>query len=215
LDAWQRAGVRRFVLVSRLGADPNSMYPLLRAKGVQEQLVRSSDLSYTILRSTVLYGQYDHFLNTIVGLAGWIWPIYWLPGGGEMMFQPLWVEDLVRCVLVTLSRYDHIGKTIRVAGEERLSYAEMVKLALASAGISRLYYPLPILLIRSLVTLAFSWWFHPPISRFSLDMLAISNVADLDSLRYNFGFHPSPMRHNLAYLRRPGARWRVLGLGRP
>src|SRR5690606_1205781 len=95
----RRARVRRLVVMSRLNAEPNSHYPLLRAKGEMERLIRRSELAYTIVRSATVFGLDDRFLNVIAGLSTWSWPFLILPGGGKTPFQPLWVEDLARCLV--------------------------------------------------------------------------------------------------------------------
>ena len=116
----QRAGVDHFIYVSRLKADRYSLFGLLRIKGMAEKLVRQSGLPYTIVRSATLYGREDRFLNVIGGLAAWTWPFIWLPGGGKAAMQPLWVEDLVRCLAMTLDNNDLKGTVLEVAGQERM-----------------------------------------------------------------------------------------------
>lgn len=213
VEACRGANIRRFILISRLGADSHAMFPLLRAKGEQEEIVRKSNLPYTIIRSATLFGRHDRFLNHIVGLAHWTWPFIWLPGGGQTVMQPLWVEDLVRCILLALARYDLVGKTISVAGEERLKYEEIVRESLWSAGISApiLFRP-SLLLVRPISQLFFGWRFHPPVTLFWLDRFTVPDITDLDSIRYHFNFHPASFRQHCAYLRQPGLRWQILGL---
>ena len=210
LAACQKAEVRRFILVSRIGADPDAMYPLLRAKGRQEQLVRRSDLPYTIVRSATVYGRHDHFLNNIVGLAAWSWPLVLMPGGGEMVMQPLWVEDLVRCLLHTLARYDLVERTIEVGGEERMPYKQMVLKALATARLSRLPLGAHPLVLRPISALLFAWWRRPPFNPFFLQRLAVPDITDLDSVLHQFNFRPVHFEQNIAYLRRPGHRRRLI-----
>lgn len=215
LEECRHAQVRRLLVVSRLNADANSMHPLLRAKGEQEELVRRSDLPYTIIRSATLFGRHDRFLNNIVGLAQWSWPLIWLPGGGRVIMQPLWVEDLVRCLLLTLARYDLIGRTISLGGAEQMRYVDIVQAALASAGISGILFKPHPLLVRPLTGILFSWWRHPAVTRFWMDRFTTPDITDLDSVHFHFGFYPDRLRHNIAYLRRSHLRWQLIGLRLP
>jgi NADH dehydrogenase len=50
IDAARRAGVRHFVLISTLGASPESPLPAFRAKAAAEESLRQSGISYTILQ---------------------------------------------------------------------------------------------------------------------------------------------------------------------
>jgi NADH dehydrogenase len=54
IRAARHVGVQRLVLVSCINADPNSLFPLLQAKGQAERLVRQSSIPYTIVRSATL-----------------------------------------------------------------------------------------------------------------------------------------------------------------
>ena len=204
------AQIRRFILISRLGADANTWFPLLKVKGEQERLVKQSDLPYTIIRSATLYGHRDHFLNHIVGLAAWSYPFLLLPRGGKTPLQPLWVEDLVRGILHVLTRYDLIGKLIEVAGEERMSFEKMAIEALITAGISRKPIAVPPWLLKNINRISFGWWRYPPVSNFILERLAVADIADLDSIHHHFGFRPARFSQTIAYLRRSGHRWRLL-----
>ncbi len=112
LEEAQRAGVKHIIFPSRIGADANSVHPLLRTKGEIERLLRTSNISYTILRSSTLFGLGDRFTEIILGLALWSWPFVWLPGGGEIAMQPLWVEDFARCLIACLERPDLVNQTI-------------------------------------------------------------------------------------------------------
>lgn len=209
LDESVRAGVRHIILVSRLNADANSLYPLLRAKGEQERLVRSSEIPHTILRSATLFGRDDRFLNVIAALAAWSWPFVWLPGDGQVASQPLWVEDLVRCLLACLDSEALINQTVEIAGDERLRYDAIVREVLRTAGLRRKPIRLPVKLVRPLAMLFFGWWRRPPVTRFFMDRFTMPEVAPVDSVLRTFGFQPARMGQHMAYLRRSALWWRL------
>lgn len=213
LEECRLASVKHLILVSRLNSDSNSVHALLRAKGEQERLIRQSGIPYTIVRSATLFGLNDRFLNVIAGLAAWTWPLVWLPGGGRVAMQPLWVEDLVHCLVACLDRSDLQNETIEIAGEERFRYADIVKLVLQTGGMRRRPLNISIKLIRPLSAVLFGWRPHPPVTRFFLDRFTVPEVAPLDSVRRTFNFRPGSMARHIAYLRRPGHRWRLLSSG--
>ncbi|WP_420629537.1 SDR family oxidoreductase [Candidatus Leptofilum sp.] len=205
----RRANVRRIIFASRIGADPLSMHPLLQAKGRVERLIQQSGLEYTILRSSSLYGRNDRFFELIVGLAIWTWPVVWLPGGGQMMMQPLWVEDFVRCLAKSLSRSTHIGKTLTIAGGEQLPYATLVQQLLDVAGYRRLPLPVPMLIFRPITPMLFRWWYWPAVSRYFMDRFFVPDITDHDAVYRQFGFQPARIRDTISYLRRPGLAFRI------
>ncbi|HSH00873.1 MAG TPA: NAD(P)H-binding protein [Anaerolineae bacterium] len=204
LAACQRAEVKRFITVSRLHADAHSLYPLLRAKGKQEKLIEQSGIPYTIIRSATLFGRFDYFLNFIDYRLRRSWPLAWLPGGGQVMMQPFWVEDLAQCLVLSLSRDDLINKTVEVAGEERLSYREIVEMVVEVTGRQRLYVPIRLLLYRYLARLAYSWQRKPWVTRFMVDRFAVPDIAPLDATLRVYHFRPHRIGEIIAFMRRMG-----------
>lgn len=209
LDECRRAQVGHFIYVSRIGADPNSLHTLLRVKGENEQAIRRSRLPYTIIRSASLFGHGDRFTEILTSLALWSWPLVWLPGGGEMAMQPLWVEDLARCVAQTPVRPDLMGQTISLAGEERIAYRDMVYMLLHAAGVARLPLKMPLVLLRPFTSLLFGWWYWPPVTRYFVDRFFVPEITELDTVLRQFGFRPARMINTLNHITRPGLRWRI------
>ncbi len=198
-------GVNHVIYVSRLNAEKESAFPVLRAKGMAEQIVRKSNLPTTIMRVATLFGRDDHFLNTISWQTGWQWPLAWLPGGGRSLIQPLWVEDLVKCLITVSDPLDlqgYRGRTYELAGDERLHYFEAVALVLATTGRRRLSLSIPNRLARTLIWALFSWRRPNKIDLYFLDHLRTPEIAPLDIVHQTFGFHPTRMREQITYLRR-------------
>ncbi|VAW43212.1 hypothetical protein MNBD_CHLOROFLEXI01-3634 [hydrothermal vent metagenome] len=209
LEEARRANVQRIIFASRLGADSASMHPLLQTKGRVERMIQQSGIPYTILRSATLYGRSDRFFELIVGLAIWSWPLVWLPGGGNMAMQPLWVEDFVRCLRLSLDRPDLINKTVTLAGSERLPYRTLVKLLLDVSGYQRLPLPVPMWILRPFSNILFRWWYWPAVSRYFMDRFFVPEVADHDAILRHFGFQPVRVRDTISYLRRSGLALRL------
>ncbi len=205
-------GVQRIVLVSRLHANPNSIFPLLRAKGEAERLIRQSGIAYTIVRSASLFGPEDRYLNLIASLAAWTWPLLWLPGGGEGAQQPLWVEDMARCLTALAQRPDLAGQTLSIAGEDRLRYRELALMVAAAAGLKRIPVKVDLRIVRPLSVLTMAWWRRPPVTSYALNRFSLPDVAPFDSVPHTFGFRAERLVDHLAFLRRGGWRRRLFTL---
>ena len=123
IEAGLAARIGRVITVSRLGADRNSAFPTLRAKGEIEEIIRGSGLAYTILRSGVLFGEGDRFSEHLAMLLK-SFPVFFVPGDGEQILQPLWVEDLVSCLVLSLQNLDLIDQVVEIAGPELFEQAK-------------------------------------------------------------------------------------------
>lgn len=209
LEEAKRAGVKHIIVPSRIGADANAIHNLLKAKGEVERLLRNGGIPYTILRTSTLFGLGDRFTEVILGMAIWSWPVVWLPGGGEMAMQPLWVEDYARCLVDCLDNEDLTNQTITIAGDERFHYRNLVRQILTMEGVRRISVKLPLTLLRPWAYILFGWWYWPPVSRFFVDRFFVPEVADLDSVRHYFGFRPMRLGETMSYLHRQNMRWRL------
>lgn len=214
LEEAKNANINHIIYLSRLGADPNSMYALFRIKGQVERMVIESGLPYTIVRSGTIYGRGDHFLTRILLLAHRTWPFVWLPDHGRSLLQPIWVEDLIRCLIAIsdpLDLHGHRNQQYQLGGEERLNYNTIVNMVLATAKLPRRPLPMRMMFSRILNTLLFSWrQTRQPLTRFFLDRLAVPETAPLDSILRTFNFRPSHLNQHLSFLRQPSLTKRIL-----
>ena len=209
LEECRRANVQHLIFPSRIGAEALSIHPLLKAKGECERIIRRSSTPHTILRTATLFGHGDRSLEIILGLAIWSFPFVWLPGGGRMIVQPLWVEDYVRCIIEILDNQRLKNKTITIAGEERIKYRDLVLQLLHLTGYRRIPIPIPLVLLRPFSRTLFRWWYWPAVSTYFVDRFFVPDVAPSDSVLRNFGFRPTRFMQTVTYLNRAGLRWRL------
>jgi len=123
-NAARLAGVERLFFLSHLGADRASAYAVLKAKGIAEGLIQQSGVPFTVLRSSVLFGKGDHFTTSFTQLLKMSPGVILMPGDGENLLQPLWVEDAVTCLLACQDNPDTIGKIISIGGPEYFSFRQ-------------------------------------------------------------------------------------------
>ncbi|WP_255192626.1 complex I NDUFA9 subunit family protein [Natronobeatus ordinarius] len=139
--AAEAGGTSRFVQMSGLDADPNAKTAYLRAKGKAEQVVRESNLEWTIVRPSVVFGEGEEFVPFTKKLTTPY--VTGLPGGGETRFQPIYVDDLVPMLADALEVDDHVGQTYEVAGPQVVTLADVAELAYEAEGKSVSVLPVP------------------------------------------------------------------------
>ena len=200
--AAQEAGIHRFIYLSRLGADRASAYPLFRTSGEAEAAVRESELDYTILRAAVTYGPEDAFTNVLAMLAKAIPFVMPIPDTGLARFQPLWITDLVTCIVTTLDRDDLIGQTIPLGGPEHFTLEQLVAQVLAALGTRRRLVHVRMPLMRGLIGLFDALLPRNPAPPWWLDLVAVGSATELGTIPRHFGFEPARFAQCLDYLRR-------------
>jgi len=100
VHAAQRAGAERFLYLSVLGASTHHRSRLFRAKALAEQAVREADLDTTVFAPSLVYATDDRWMGLLERLS--LLPAVPIPGNGQAQLQPIWVEDVVDCVLAAL-----------------------------------------------------------------------------------------------------------------
>jgi NADH dehydrogenase len=173
--ACARLGVRRYLHMSALGADPKGPSMYQRSKGDGEALVRASALDWTIFRPSVVFGPEDRFLNTFATLARFF-PV--LPiGGADVRFQPVWVGDVAAAFVNALDNRDTYRKAYTLAGPRVYTLRELVEFAASASGHPRPVLALPDGAARMQALLMELAPGEPLMSRDNLDSMKVDNVA--------------------------------------
>ena len=200
LSAAANAGVDRFFYLSHLGADRASAYPIFKAKAIAEEHIRRSGLDATIMRTGIVFGPNDGFTTGLAQLLSAIPFFFLLPGDGSSLMQPIWVEDLVTCMVWALDENVTRNQTYELGGPEFLTLSDVLKTILAQLGIQRRIVPFSPPYMRALTVMVEYMLPNSPVSIYWLDYLAYNRTCSLDTIPRVFNLMPSRMSHQLGYL---------------
>jgi uncharacterized protein YbjT (DUF2867 family) len=137
-----RAGVKRVVHISALGADHAAPSAYGRSKAAGEQALRASFPGATILRPSIVFGAEDAFFNRFARLAQLL-PALPLIGGGTTRFQPVYVGDVADAVIAALDDPASAGQTYELGGPRIYTFKALLELILAETQRKRLLVPVP------------------------------------------------------------------------
>ena len=99
-SAW---GIDRLIFISVAGARPGDPVPFLDAKGRAEELVRRSDLSWTVFRPSPWYDVRD----------------------GKQRVSPEYLQELAGAIAESVYRQDTIGRVYEDAGTNRFPWGKL------------------------------------------------------------------------------------------
>lgn len=191
VQAARDSRAERFIYLSHLGADSASAYPLLRAKGIAEQLVSNSGIRHTILRSAVVFGPNDRFVTPLMKVIRHSPGILLVPEASHGLLQPIWIDDLVSCLMILLRSEARQNGLYTVGGAEILSFAQVLNTLTAAMGIKRWKVPIGMTWLRWGTAIAEQLSPRFPVSVQLFDILAADRIAGVDSLEREFGIIPS------------------------
>ena len=196
IGAAHKAGVKRIVYLSAIGAKPDAAAEYSRTKYAAEQIVQASGVAYTILRPSIILGKNGEFAAQMKDLARYGGlpfklpvPLIPVPGSGDNLFQPLYVDDLTTCIAQSVSGPQAENKIIEVGGATRISFNQVIKAFETAEQIKKPLLHLPLDLL-TLVAPIVEKLPKPPFTGDQLKNLRIDNVADLEPMRAAFGFEP-------------------------
>ena len=123
LAAWAKAaGIKRWVQLSALGADPSQPINFVGSKGRGDDAVVQSGIPTAIARPSVVYGRGGTSCELFIKLARL--PLLLLPEGGRFHLQPVHLTDVAEG-LTKLAVQTNTGHTIiNMTGSQTLTLAE-------------------------------------------------------------------------------------------
>jgi NADH dehydrogenase len=194
------ARVKRLFFVSHLGADRASAYPVMKAKAIAEEFIRRSGIGYTIMRTAIVFGRNDGFTTGLAQLLSTLPRIFLVPGDGESLLQPLWVEDLATCLTWALDDERTLNQMYEIGGPEYLTFNQVIMMITEVLGIQRTIIHMRQPYLRAMTVFLENLLPSTPVSVYWLDYLATNRASALDAIPRLFNLMPSRMSQRLAYL---------------
>jgi len=146
LRAAEEAGVERFIFFSAIGATEFQRTRFFRAKALAEEAVIGSDLASSVFAPSIVYDREDPWVTLMRRLA--LFPALPLIGKGNAAYEPIWAQDVGRCVVAELDRDEPGDHRYELAGPERLTYEEMSRVIAWSIDRRRRTIHVPANLVR-------------------------------------------------------------------
>ncbi|HEU5438964.1 MAG TPA: NAD(P)H-binding protein [Ktedonobacterales bacterium] len=197
--AAQAAGVGRICVMGGLGTVPSPHDAYVQGRYEANEAVKQSGLGWAIIGPSVQFGPHSAFFSGLAGLIRSPLPVVPMIGDGSLRFQPIWVEDVVTCMLKMVREPDaYNGREIDIGGPEILTYRQILALLMRTLHKRKLLVPGPKPLARLGAGIMEAVLPNPPVTRAATGLFDVDNVAGLDSVERNFGFAPLSLRAYLA-----------------
>jgi NADH dehydrogenase len=175
-------------------SDYSSEY--LATKGRAEQLVRATNLNWTIFRPSLIYGcggDFTRMLHNQVRLL----PIIPIIGDGEYRLMPVANSDIGQAFANALACQQSIGKTYHCCGPDSCTYNELVNLFAAALGKKpprKIHQPLAFMrqLTRHLERFAIY-----PVTSDQINMLIQGNCCSDNTWYTDLNITPTPLAEGI------------------
>jgi NADH dehydrogenase len=174
------AGVGKVVYISGAGASHDARYHWFRAKARAEDAVRASDMAWTIIRPTWVFGPGDVSLNRFLGFARSL-PFVPMTNFGNQQLAPVYVRDVASLAADSLEQEAAVEQAFEIGGPETLSMRDILHRAMAVTGIRKPLFPAPAALVK-LVSWPMRFLPNPPLSPAAVDFVNQPATVDVEPL---------------------------------
>jgi uncharacterized protein YbjT (DUF2867 family) len=210
MDLAGAAGVRRFLLMSANGVKAEgTQYQVTKYRA--EQYLQATELEWTIIRPSVIFGDPRGRMEIATQLYRDIVmsplpaPLFFrgllpIDAGGAAM-SPVHVQDVATVFAESLRRPETIARTLRLGGPEALSWREILERVAQAGGRRLISLPAPAWGLKAVARL-FEGFDRFPITGDQVTMLMEGNTCDSGEIFEEFGVDPLPFDlRQLDYLR--------------
>ena len=194
----REARVERVVTVSPLGCGTAAGLPFLRSCGIAEESLRGSGLPFTILQSSLMFGAGDRLIEGSIRLLRRTGLLV-VPGTGKTLLQPIWVGDVVSCLVRALRDDGVLDRTIPLGGPQHLSAEEIADQIAQMLNLPRVKIHLSGRVIGWAARLLEGLDRNPFVGYRHLELLEVGTITAPDAVRRTFGFQPMPLVEGVAY----------------
>ncbi len=121
----KKSGFKKIIYISGLGVTKNSRSDYFISKYKAEQEIINSGLDYTIFRPSYIIGKKDYLSKFILKQIKK--GIVIIPGSGKYHLQPIFVEDVAKIILESISEKKFSNKILDLVGPEIIKFEDFVR----------------------------------------------------------------------------------------
>ena len=216
----QKMGVKRFLLMSALGANPDptgSKY--MQAKHLSEQAIKNTDLDWTIIRPSSLFGDprgggrpefcmmLDQLMLNLVPYPKFIpfpAPSFFTGlnplDAGNYALSMIHAKDVASVFFKSLNDDSTISQILELGGEKSITWNEIVTSIAKVTGQKVIMVPAPFFVISTIAAILdrFKWF---PAGKDQLNDLIKGSKCDASEIFQKYEIEPIPFNvENLNYL---------------
>jgi NADH dehydrogenase len=197
--AAERAGVRRFVLMSALGTSEGTreLTPYFRSKWAMEQAVQGAPFEHVIFRPSFVFGRDGGILPTFFRLVRYS-PVTPVVGPGTQRIQPIWVDDVAAYFAGSIDLEGAAGRTFEIGGPDVITWDDLYSRIATVLGKRRAKLHLPFGLMRAQAKVIEALPGPSPITPDQVKMLEVGdNVITNDEAQRTFELALVPLDEQL------------------
>jgi nucleoside-diphosphate-sugar epimerase len=197
VKACEESGINRAVFVGTTAIFTSLAAQTKSIRQSAEQSIMSSNLDYTILRPTMIYGTpHDRNMIKLLRLIQKS-PIIPVLGTGEALQQPVYVRDVAWAICEVLDRANTYRQEYNIAGGQVLTFNEVIQIASKHLGKNPQLLHLPKNLSIQIVEILNTLKIKSPITVEQILRLNEPKVFDCSIAKHDFNYEPKTFEEGI------------------
>lgn len=188
IEACEKNKVKRVIFISSMATKRKNIDEYGKIKLKIENLIQNADLDYTILRPSIIYSKNN---LSLIGKT-LSFPLF-IPiiGNGKYKMNPLYIEDLINTILKVIENKKSVREDYDVAGGEKISFNEIIKICKNRFNVKKpmLHLPIPLCLLI--------FKFFPIVSSEAIKGIKEDTNADITKLKRDLKIEPINFREGI------------------
>lgn len=197
IEACRTLGVGRLVQISSMSAFPENPSAYGKTKWEADEKLRASDLDFTILRPSIIYGPGDRGVYAkMVKELGKL-PVVPVIGNGKGPMRPVHVDDVAWAAMAVLGQPNTIGNTYMLGGRDPMTMNDFLRATVEAQGKRARLLHLPVWLCRILAKTLALVSKNPPLTEDNIAGITMAQQVDNSAAERDFGYQPRAYREGL------------------
>lgn len=203
VKACEVQNIKHFIFLSTRAIDPAGGAYVL-SKRAAENIVKNSNLNWTILRSAEVYGgNSSEMVDKLIYMVKILNVAPLLSGDGSAKIAPLYIDALIQFILQIILNRNAFKKTYTLTGPEEFTLEEFVDSIAVNLGKKNkpAKIKIPLKLFRLILELNAKLKLSKSLCCDQIDRLVVSKNSDFSLAAQDFGFNPLTLKQALKVLR--------------
>lgn len=193
--ASQKAGVKRVIQISALGAEETAFSQYHLSKRAADECLMSLDVDWVIVMPSIVYGPGAKSMTLFRAIASL--PIIPLIDSGDQPIQPIHIDDLTRGVLQLVEAETPNKLRIEMVGPKPITMKELYSQLRSWLGMGKTRFISVSYQLALLGGRIGGFLGNTPMTRETIQMLRKGNTGDVTPFINQFGFTPMSFEENL------------------
>ncbi len=197
LEGCKKNKIKRIIVISSMAAAKKHLDDYGKSKLMADELFLNSNLDFTILRPTLIYGKDSESLKRVTNFIRKIPLITPIIGNGNYKIQPVHINDVIYSIIKCIDNKKSIGKIYEILGREDLTFSQFIDTLTEKMKMRKFKIYIPINLCLYVISTAKFLYPKFPINKSMILSINKSSTGNINNAVKDLNYNPVSFKEGL------------------